>query len=116
MTSETFRRKIEDLRRQYRQRLPSEIETTRQLYAEFLASNDGLKELRELHVVVHRIAGSGATFGFPAISESARALEHLLGELLETKKIGADNHAEIADLLASLGNSIRSAAEDYESA
>lgn len=35
-------------------------------------------ELDALYLVVHRLAGAGETFGFPQLSQRARALDHLL--------------------------------------
>lgn len=38
--------------------------------------------LKTLHRLAHSLAGAGATFGFPAVSETARGLERLLREML----------------------------------
>jgi two-component system, OmpR family, response regulator len=40
--------------------------------------------LREIEHLGHSISGAGATFGFPAISESGRAIESLAEELIST--------------------------------
>ena len=41
------------------------------------ASDMGLATLKDIHVQLHKLAGSGGTFGFPELSRQARALEKI---------------------------------------
>ncbi len=100
---------MEDLRNQYVQRLPGEIEMAEGLFNKAVGSGVELTKLHELELAAHRLSGSGATFGFPAISEAARTLEERLAEILATEVIGIEERTELADLLANLSNSVRAA-------
>lgn len=39
--------------------------------------------LEDLHRMLHSLAGSAGTFGMPALSQQARAIEHRLQDLVE---------------------------------
>ncbi len=43
----------------------------------------GGDDLKNLHLLLHRLAGSGATFGFSAISEIARNLEGIVLSVID---------------------------------
>ena len=77
------------------------------LFNKALSSGEELTELRQLELVAHRLAGSGATFGFPAISEAARTLEERLNELLATEIVGSKDRRELTELVTKLSNWIR---------
>lgn len=63
------------------------------------AANGWREDLRqEFHRLVHSLSGSGATFGFNALSECAHALEDRLRDLPQ----GADIDASVPDLFAAL--------------
>ena len=73
-----FRSKFEKIRKRYVDSLPERLEelesafNTADASAETSQANGGLRELVQLS---HKLAGSGASFGFPLISEAARDLE-----------------------------------------
>ncbi len=83
MTAPRERNVAEDLRRYFAYRLParvSEVEAARD------AARDagwGLEPLRTFHRLAHSLAGAGATFGVPEVSEISRQLEGLLKASLD---------------------------------
>ncbi len=63
--------------------------------------------LRTFHRLAHSLAGAGATFGFPEVSDLAGRLERRLKALLAGGPPPTDAyHAEIDDLLAQLRDTI----------
>jgi diguanylate cyclase (GGDEF)-like protein len=90
----------EDLRRSFAGRLPTRL-------AEVEAARDAARDagwagepLRTFHRLAHSLAGVGATFGFPEVTELARRLESLLKTALAEGKPPADG--EVGGLLAGL--------------
>ncbi|PQV65060.1 diguanylate cyclase (GGDEF) domain-containing protein [Abditibacterium utsteinense] len=80
--------------------------------AEFESNENRLEALKTLHRATHTLAGSGATFGFPAVSDTARRAEIALKALLqsgETPQI--DSRGEIEAALADLRLSSRAQEE-----
>lgn len=72
-----------DLRRYFTGRLPARL-------AEIAAAHEAAREagwaeepLRTFHRLLHSLAGAGATFGFPEVSEDARRLERRVQAALE---------------------------------
>jgi HPt (histidine-containing phosphotransfer) domain-containing protein len=90
----------EELRRYFAGRLPhrlGELEEARRATQE--AGWRGTP-LRTFHRLAHSLAGAGAIFGFPEVSDLARRLERHLKPVLEN---GAPvDEAEVAALLAQL--------------
>lgn len=75
----------EELRRYFAQRLPvrlAEVEDACRAAREAGWTGEPLKTF---HRLAHSLAGAGTTFGFPAVSETARVLERLLKELLQAE-------------------------------
>lgn len=65
---------FEELKQQYRQTLPEKISTIKALLQELREGKEGA-EARLRHLA-HTLHGSGSTFGYPEISQAARAVEH----------------------------------------
>jgi signal transduction histidine kinase/HPt (histidine-containing phosphotransfer) domain-containing protein len=65
----------------YQRKIP---EVSRELQACYLnlVSQGSIEDLSKTRALVHKLVGSGATFGFPQISENALNLESLIDELL----------------------------------
>jgi len=61
--------------------LPDRILQLEAAWNELLQARDAGK-LQTLHRMAHNLSGSGATFGFPDISEMARTLEKTLKDLM----------------------------------
>ena len=80
----SFTQQLEQLKKEYIAHLPNrmqEIETAWQDY-----SNNGWNNSanKQLSFNIHRLAGSGATFGFPKLSEQAHNIEKLLKPILQS--------------------------------
>ena len=68
----------------------------------------------QIRILAHGINGSAATFGHPALSEAAEALEAAMMEVLSDATNGArETHA--AGLLASLIDAVAAAAQSAQS-
>lgn len=71
------------LRASYSAQLPSRIQQVEEAW-EIAQHNPGSSEhLKTLHLLVHRLTGSGATYGFTALSEEARTLELYLKPFID---------------------------------
>ncbi len=90
----------EELRRYFAGRLPERLT---EVEAAGTAAHDAswsAEPLRHFHRLAHSLVGAGATFGFPAITEHARALERLLKARLDGGP--PPPIAEIAEILQRL--------------
>lgn len=103
---------LKALRESYVQQLPtrlSDIEQHWQTQRETGAINDQSRELLRL---IHSLAGSGASFGFSAISECARALELYFAAFVKQQTpLGADEMQEFERLYQLLSAVVQSAAQ-----
>jgi HPt (histidine-containing phosphotransfer) domain-containing protein len=66
------------LRAEYRASLPPRLARIDALVAALAAGSATAAQRRELERELHAIAGSGKTFGLPAVSAAAKAAEALL--------------------------------------
>lgn len=64
---------MEELRRFYREGLTARIEALEQ--ARFRLRHDPAVARETIAEIAHRLKGTGATYGFPEITEAARAVE-----------------------------------------
>ena len=87
------------LQESYTKQLPAKLAQVEQAFRKH-QDEDALRTLRFL---AHGLAGSGATFGYPELSEAARRLEVLVDAALETKRcLSAAESESAADLLETL--------------
>jgi CheY-like chemotaxis protein len=68
---------------------------------------DSVETLKLLRAEVHRIKGSGGSYGFPAISELAARIEGLLDQGLEAKALSSTALVALEELLASLEGEVQ---------
>lgn len=66
---------LKALRANYIEQLPAKINDIEQRWQAYCVAGGITDESRELLRLIHSLAGSGASFGFAAISERARELE-----------------------------------------
>ena len=102
----------EDLRRYFAGRLPERLAELATARAVARDAGWTAEPLRHFHRLAHSLVGSGATFGFPEVTEHARALERLLRKGLEEGTEVQDGRVEevLAQLQAIADSSPRSEA------
>ena len=82
--SRGFNEQFEVLRRAYGDRLDEKISAIESGWNHYLtlpAGEEKLEALATLHRITHSLAGSGATFGFPLVSQFARRAELVLKQM-----------------------------------
>lgn len=75
---------LEQQRAEYRALLPERLLEIVSLWRQVLQSDDPSKALATLERCAHSLAGSGATFGCPALGAAARQLELTVNPLLDS--------------------------------
>ncbi|GLQ52569.1 diguanylate cyclase [Dyella flava] len=92
------------LRENYAQQLPAKLA---QLEGAF-RRHDNVVELPQLRHLAHSLAGSGATFGYPALSIAARQLETIVdGALNDGRPLSLEESDSIARLIEALDRGAR---------
>ncbi|HEX4963646.1 MAG TPA: Hpt domain-containing protein [Thermoanaerobaculia bacterium] len=91
---------VEELRRYFAGRLPERLAEVEEARAGARDAGWAAEPLRRFHRLVHSLVGVGATFGFPEVTEQARALERLLKAHLDGGPPPDDG--EVGELLARL--------------
>ena len=95
----------EELRRYFAGRLPHRLDELEEACRAARDAGWWGTPLRTFHRLAHSLAGAGAIFGFPEVSDLARRLERLLKPVLEN---GAPVQArEVEELLARLREAVR---------
>ena len=115
MPSQGFNEQFEVLRRAYSDRIEekvSGIEAGWRHYLSLPAGAEKLEALSTVHRLTHSLAGSGATFGFPLISQFARRAEMVLKDIAACAKA----HAESADAQSADAQSADAQSADAQSA
>lgn len=93
--------KYEALKQQYVRGLPSRLDELRSSWSRLQHVSWDAKALTFMEQCAHKLAGSGATFQFPEITETARVLE---GQLLQLLNKPDATPAERSQIEASLGH------------
>ncbi len=102
--------KLKDLQQQFVSRLAVEIDMV-QTQWKSVNLNSQTSDLADLIKILHRLAGSGATFGYPGVSDNARKAERLLKSCDNTNTEIVDVFKQVEKTLfdlssaASLGSS-----------
>lgn len=102
--------RLEELKRAYVNGLGAkieEVETAAQAAGDDPLSGQGLEALDALKQLVHKLAGSGGTFGFAEISDAAERAETACGAMLETPSM--DHWRSIEGHLEELRNAVEDA-------
>src|SRR4051812_30021090 len=76
---------LEKLNQAYRERLPEKISALEEEWAKVLQSAGQNEPLKDFHLKVHSLSGSGATYGLPVLSTAARKLELALKDLIQNE-------------------------------
>ena len=94
---------METMRFRYLERLKERQQAIRETWNNLTASNWAPVPLSDLFIHAHKLAGSGATFGFPAITEAARPLEETLKPFRDKGAAPPEeNRTELATLIDTL--------------
>lgn len=80
-----FAARMAALTQQFRQELPTRLETLRQQWRA-LRQQWNIETLNELHRSTHNLAGAGATFGYEEMTARARAVDRRLKALLQEQQ------------------------------
>ncbi len=86
------------------------LEATRaelEALADALARDDGAA-LPALRAIAHKLAGNGASFGFPEITEAAKAVTRAARAFMEAPALGSAGVADRARALARVCATVRS--------
>lgn len=102
-----FQQALQQLRADFARQVPDRLREAQDRLQECLATPGDDAPLRELHRVIHKLAGSAGTFGMRELGERARALEEVLDTLLANPQRSAADFATIEQglrLLAAQGS------------
>jgi diguanylate cyclase (GGDEF)-like protein len=89
------------LRDYFAARLPERLREVEEAWEQARASGWSEDEARTFHRLTHSLAGAGATFGFPAVTDAARLLERRLKPIAQGTQPPPDD-AMVAALLAGI--------------
>lgn len=101
--------KFRELRRQYIEGLPRRMEQIRAAWSKLRHITWEPKILDALTAAVHKLSGSGGTFGLPHISRDAEQLEKLLVRLQSTGDAGPVDRREVTRALERLAHAVEQA-------
>ncbi len=95
--------KLHRLQEKYIDQLPDKVEKINKSWQSILQGN--LAELEQLQLLVHTLAGSAGTFGFPAISDDARSIEETLRTYDSNMQV-SEVKALVTNALQRIGNHV----------
>lgn len=106
--TEALREQLERLRQEYVLHLPNELGALHALASGLTGARPLREGVEELHHRLHKLAGSGGTFGFSSLSAAARALELQTRYWLEVgvENIDALTRQAFADGLGALDRTL----------
>jgi HPt (histidine-containing phosphotransfer) domain-containing protein/CheY-like chemotaxis protein len=110
---ETLQDKLAALRKVYAEQLPAKLADVEAAWLDASKSAGGGAGFSVLHRLLHGLTGSGATFGFAALSDAARVAEIATKALLEQEE--APSAAQLEQLGAQLAALKRAAAKPEQS-
>jgi diguanylate cyclase (GGDEF)-like protein len=106
---EQVRKRFRELARNFFKGLPDRLVEIEKLVQQLGQPGSDQNTLRQLNLQVHKLTGTGASFGFDAVSSSARAMEELLRQPIGKERGLADPEKRtLAALLEELRAAIRS--------
>ncbi|MGM0554252.1 MAG: diguanylate cyclase [Pseudomonadota bacterium] len=107
-TEQALQARLEQLRARYLERLPEELTGLNTLQGSLTGQDRDRAVLDELQQRLHKLAGSGGSFGCASLSTAARALEQRIGGWLQAKELSLDapTRRSLADELAALARTV----------
>jgi HPt (histidine-containing phosphotransfer) domain-containing protein len=104
--SKSIQNQLAELRQQYAANLPGKIQLIEATWEKCLQDPRNEHLWKQMSADCHKLAGSGSSYGYPAVSQIARSLEHFCLKVIENEcQIGAEQYQEIQDLLNKLKHS-----------
>lgn len=91
---------MQELRGYFAGRLPDRLREIDEAWKRVRDSAWSPESLRDLHRLVHSLAGAGATFGFPEVTRTSRDLERFLKAVLDGPGRGEPDR--VTELLAGI--------------
>lgn len=91
--------KMEKLQQSYAEQLPDKIDNIEKLWSSILHFGYDRTRMSELRRQIHSLAGSGKTFGFEDITNSARELESLVDVILAEGNSGMESLREKINMM-----------------
>ncbi len=107
--SPTHLRQLNILRRAYTRQLPQKVQAVADAVASLPARGWDGEAFEAAYVLVHRLTGSSATFGFEPIRQAAATLEEVLLEAKARPELARVVEGRFAELLAGLRDALSSA-------
>ena len=104
--SEGQRRQLEALRQAYEAELPEKVTGIAQVAATLARRQWDAAGVRELHQLVHRLAGSSAIWGFTAVSRAAGELEEIVLAALDGPRRPPDLPTRVSRLVGELQQAV----------
>ncbi len=89
-TSDALAERLKVLGEKYAKQFPERTEEIRSLWGKVSGGECDRDALDALYRVVHGLAGSGATFGFPKVSETAKQCECVLLDGIDSGQLELD--------------------------
>ncbi|WP_066014229.1 response regulator [Endozoicomonas atrinae] len=103
--SSSISQNVDQLKHNYLDTLQQTIENIQRLLVELETREMSLMDLNELRNTAFKLKGSGESFGFPDLSDSARILSHVLDDVMATngqQSISEHDQSRITALLLAL--------------
>jgi HPt (histidine-containing phosphotransfer) domain-containing protein len=104
--SEDQRRQLATLRQAYEAELPEKVTGIAQVAATLTERDWDAAGVRELHQLVHRLAGSSAIWGFTAVSRAAGELEEIVLAALDGARRPNDLSNDVRRLIDELQHAV----------
>ncbi|WP_026280630.1 diguanylate cyclase [Thioalkalivibrio sp. ALE9] len=100
--------RLAQLRARYLQHLPDELAALSSLQGRLAGKEQDREVLDELQQRLHKLAGSGGSFGCASLSTAARALEQRIGDWLQVRELSLDapTRRSLANELAALARTV----------
>lgn len=103
--------RLDALMAEYHQQLPERIAALEGMLAAAMATDDNTRHISDMMFVLHKLAGSGATFGYDQLTVVARRWEKQLHPVV--KQHGTLSRAELQSM-SSMADELRKAAATHK--
>ncbi|MEW5755718.1 MAG: Hpt domain-containing protein [Pseudomonadota bacterium] len=114
MSEQRLHDRLKALTDSYFRQLPDKFAQADRLWKEILSRGEWGAQARELHRLLHSLAGSGATFGAQELSACARDFEHHLQDCVQqAPPINADEAGRMELHLQQLASCIDREVRQY---